>query len=290
VTGGRAPGSGAVRGLISFVGAGPGAPDLLTLRAADRLRRADVVVWASSLVPDAVLDHAAPGAAIHDSAGMTFEDVTGVYEAHPDARIVRLHSGDVSLYSALGEQLDWCVRQDRAFEIVPGVGSLAAASAAVARELTAPGAAQTVIATRLPGRTAASRPPNEQLAGLAAHGTTLAVYLSGARPDEVQRELLAGGAYTEETPAAVVVRASWPEEQVVPTTVGELAETMRSTGARTVMLVLVGEALRGAAQRCHLYDPAYAHGYRRRSLPGSTAGRPARPERPSERTSRRASS
>jgi precorrin-4/cobalt-precorrin-4 C11-methyltransferase len=263
-------------GLISFVGAGPGAPDLLTLRAADRLARAAVVVWASSLVPEDVLDHAAPGAVIHDSAGMTLEDVLAVYAAHADERIVRLHSGDLSLYSALGEQLDWCRAQGRAVEIVPGVGALAAASAAVGRELTAPGTAQAVIATRLPGRTAASVPDNEQLRALAAHGTTLAVYLSGARPDELQRELLAGGAYGPDTPAAVVVRASWPDEQVVPTTVGDLPAAMRATGARTVMLVLVGEALRGAADRCHLYDPAYAHGYRRRSLPGSTAGRPAR--------------
>jgi precorrin-4/cobalt-precorrin-4 C11-methyltransferase len=262
-------------GLISFVGAGPGAPDLLTLRGADRLARAAVVVWASSLVPAEVLDHAAAGAEVHDSAGMTFEDVVAVYAAHPGARIVRLHSGDVSLYSALQEQLDWCQRQDRPFEIVPGVGSLAAASAAVARELTVPGTAQTVVATRLPGRTAASVPANERLAALAAHGTTLAVYLSGARPDELRRELLAGGAYGADTPAAVVVRASWPDEQVVPTTVGELPAAVRSTGARTVVLVLVGEALRGAAARCHLYDPAYAHGHRRRSLPGSTRGRPA---------------
>jgi precorrin-4/cobalt-precorrin-4 C11-methyltransferase len=260
--------------VISFVGAGPGAPDLLTLRAADRLARADIVVWASSLVPKVVLDHASSEATVHDSAGMTLEDVTGVYAANPGARIVRLHSGDVSVYSALAEQLDWCRRHDRAFEIVPGVGSLAAASAAVARELTAPGVAQSVIATRLPGRTATSVPANERLARLAGHGTTLAVYLSGARPEELQRELLAGGAYTPATPAAVVVRASWPDEQVVPTTVGELPGAMRSTGTRTVMLVLVGEALRGAADRCHLYDPTYAHGYRRRSQPGSTTGRP----------------
>jgi precorrin-4/cobalt-precorrin-4 C11-methyltransferase len=263
-------------GVISFVGAGPGAPDLLTLRGADRLARAAVVVWASSLVPEAVLDHTAPDAEIHDSAGMTLEDVVAVFAAHPDEPIVRLHSGDVSVYSAMQEQLDWCRRHDRAFEIVPGVGALAAASAAVARELTVPGTAQTVVATRLPGRTAASVPANEELAALAAHGTTMAVYLSGARPDELRHELLAGGAYRPDTPAAVVVRASWPDEQVVVTTVGELPAAMRSTGTRTVMLVLVGEALQGAADRCHLYDPTYAHGYRRRSRPGSTEGRPAR--------------
>ena len=264
--------------MISFVGAGPGAADLLTLRAADRLGRADVVVWASSLVPEEVLVHAPPAAVVHDSAGMTLEDVLAVYAAHPSpARIVRLHSGDVALYSAVQEQVDWCLAAGREWEIVPGVGSLAAAAALVGRELTVPGVAQSIVATRLPGRTAASMPAGETVAAFAGHRTTMAVYLSGARPEQLQDELLdEGRGYPPDTPAALVVRASWPDERVHLTTVGQLAETMREDGARTVALVLVGPALAGAAPRCHLYDPGYAHGYRRRSLPGSTAGRPAR--------------
>ena len=258
--------------MISFVGSGPGAADLLTLRGAQRLGAADVVVWASSLVPAEVLDHAAPGAVVHDSAGMTLEDVTAVYRAHPDAAIVRLHSGDLSLYSSLQEQVDWCLAHDREFEIVPGVGALAAASAAVARELTVPGVAQSLIATRLPGRTAASMPAGDSVAAYAAHGATLAVYLSGARAAQLQAELLTG--YAPDTPAAVVVRATWPDEQVHVTTVGDLAATMAATGARTTVLVLVGPALAGAAPRCLLYDPTYAHGHRRRSRPGTTTGRP----------------
>jgi precorrin-4/cobalt-precorrin-4 C11-methyltransferase len=261
--------------VISFVGAGPGAADLLTLRGAARLGGAEVVVWASSLVPAEVLDHAAPGAVVHDSAGMTFEDVTGVYRDHPDAAIVRLHSGDLSLYSALQEQVDWCLANDREFEIVPGVGAVAAASAAVARELTLPGVAQSLIATRLPGRTAASMPDGESVAAFAPHRTSMAVFLSAARPEQLQDELRAGGAgYPDDTPAAVVVRASWPDERVLLTTVGDLAATMRADGARTTVLVLVGPALAGAAPRCRLYDPAYAHGHRRRSAPGTTTGRP----------------
>ena len=263
--------------MISFVGAGPGAADLLTLRAADRLARAEVVVWASSLVRDELLELTAPGAELHDSAGMTLEDVVAVYQAHPEARIVRLHSGDLAVYSAVQEQIDWCAAAGRAFEIVPGVGSLAAASALVGRVLTVPGVAQSVVVTRLPGRTAASmpEPEAESVAAFARRGTTLAVYLSAARPEELQDELLAGGdGYPPETPAAFVVRASWPDERVHLTTVGQLAGVMRADGARTAALVLVGPALTGAAQRCHLYDPAYAHGYRRRSRPGSTAGRP----------------
>jgi precorrin-4/cobalt-precorrin-4 C11-methyltransferase len=261
--------------VITFVGAGPGAADLLTLRGAERLGAAEVVVWASSLVPAEVLDHAAPGAVIHDSAGMTFEDVTAVYRANADAAIVRVHSGDLSLYSALQEQVDWCLANEREFEIVPGVGALAAASAAVARELTVPAVAQSLVATRLPGRTAASMPAGESVAAFAAHRTTMAVYLSGARPEQLQDELRAGGAgYPDDTPAAVVVRATWPDERVVLTTVGDLVRAMRADGARTQVLVLVGSALAGAAPRCRLYDPDYAHGHRRRSSPGTTTGRP----------------
>jgi precorrin-4/cobalt-precorrin-4 C11-methyltransferase len=262
--------------VISFVGAGPGAPDLITLRGRDRLAAADVVVWASSLVPEAVLVHTRPGAVVHDSKSMTLEDVLAVYAANPDGAVVRLHSGDPSVYGAIQEQIDWCVAQGRDFEIVPGVSSLGAAAAAVGRELTIPGVAQSVVLTRLGGRTAASMPGRERIAAFAAVGPTLAVFLSAARPVELQRELLAvGSAYEPTTPAAVVVRASWPDEQVVRTTVGELADAVASTGARTTVLVLVGPALQGNAERSHLYSPSYAHAYRRRSAPGTTTGRPA---------------
>ncbi|MGH9266068.1 MAG: precorrin-4 C(11)-methyltransferase [Acidimicrobiales bacterium] len=265
--------------MISFVGAGPGAPDLITLRGRDRLAAADVVVWASSLVPEAVLGHARQGAAVHDSATMTLEDVLAVYEAAgPDAAVVRLHSGDPSIYGAIGEQIDWCVAHKRDFEIVPGVTSLAAAAAALGRELTQPGVAQSVVLTRLAGRTAASVPAGESVAAFAAHGATMAVFLSAARPRELADELLApGSGYSTDTPAAIVVRASWPDERVVTTTVGALADDLVAVGARTTVLVLVGPALgTGAAgARSHLYSPGFAHMFRRRSRPGTTAGRPA---------------
>jgi precorrin-4/cobalt-precorrin-4 C11-methyltransferase len=261
--------------MISFVGAGPGAADLITLRGRDRLAAADVVIWASSLVPEAVLEHCRPDVELHDSATMTLEDVLDVYTAHPAAAIVRLHSGDPSIYGAVQEQIDWCEANDRAFEIVPGVTSLAAAAAVIGRELTIPKVAQSVVLTRLAGRTAASMPPRESVAGFAAHGTTMAVFLSAARPEELQEELLADGSgYEADTPAAIVVRASWPDEQVVMTTVGHLAADLAATGARTTVLVVVGPALAGAAPRSHLYDPAYTHLFRRRSEDGTTSGRP----------------
>jgi len=265
--------------VISFVGAGPGAADLITLRGAARLAAADVVVWASSLVPEAVLDHCRPGVELHDSATMTLEDVLAVYAAHDEATpIVRLHSGDPAVYGAIAEQMDWCRAQGRSFEIVPGVSSLAAAAATLTRELTVPGVSQSVVLTRLAGRTAASMPPGEGVAAFAPHGATMAVFLSGARPDELQAELLATrSAYRPDTPAVIVVRGSWPDEQVARTTVGRLADELRATGATMTVLVLVGDALADAParRRSHLYEPAYTTAYRLRSAGGSTQGRPS---------------
>jgi len=265
--------------MISFVGAGPGATDLMTLRGASRLREADVVVWASSLVPEAVLSHCGNSAEVHDSSTMTLEDVIGVYEGRSNRdRIVRLHSGDPSIYGAIGEQIDWCLGAGRDWEIVPGVSSVSAAAAAIGRELTQPGVSQTVILTRLAARTKESMPEREDLSAIAAHGATMAVFLSAARPDELAAELLGpSSGYDASTPAAIVVRASWPDEVVVRTTVGRLAEDLRSTGASLTVLVLVGEALADApvARRSHLYSPGFTTAYRLRSEKGSSTGRPS---------------
>jgi precorrin-4/cobalt-precorrin-4 C11-methyltransferase len=262
--------------VISFVGAGPGAPDLITLRGADRLRQAHVVIWASSLVPEALLQHAAEDADVYDSAAMTLEDVIGVYQAHPDARIVRLHSGDPSVYGAIQEQIDWCTANGRDFEIVPGVSSLAAAAAAIRRELTIPAVSQSVVLTRLAGRTQASMPERESVAAFAAHQATMAVFLSAARPHELQDELLAG--YRPDTPAAIVIRASWPDERVVRTTVADVRRDLTATKARTTVLVLVGDALADdqAAARSHLYSPTYSHKFRRAERSDGAQGNKAR--------------
>lgn len=263
--------------MISFVGAGPGAPDLITLRGAQRLGQADVVVWASSLVPEALLSHCRDDVELHDSAVMTLEDVLAVYAGQPDtARIVRLHSGDPSVYGAIQEQLDWCLAHERSVEIVPGVTSVAAAAAALGRELTIPSLSQSVVLTRLGGRTSASMRPGEGVAAFAPAGVTMAVFLSGARPDELQEELLAG--YPPTTPAAVVTRVSWPDEQLRRTTVGEVAETIRATGASRTVLVLVGDVLAAepVPARSHLYAPEHTTTFRLRSAPGSTEGRASR--------------
>jgi precorrin-4/cobalt-precorrin-4 C11-methyltransferase len=271
--------------VISFVGAGPGAADLITLRGAQRLAGADVVIWASSLVPEALLGHCRtdaprrPPVEIHDSATMTLEDVIAVYAAQEDTTpIVRLHSGDPSVYGAIAEQIDWCRAHDRAWEIVPGVTSVSAASAIVGRELTLPGVSQSIVTTRLAGRTRASMPEGEGVAAFAPHGATMAVLLSAAHPDELQAELLApGSGYGAGTPAVIVVRGTWPDEQVVRTSVARLADDLRATGATMTALVLVGDALGDdpAPRRSRLYAPAYTTAYRLRSAPGTSTGRPS---------------
>jgi len=251
--------------LISFVGAGPGAADLLTLRGANRLARADVVVWAASLVSETLLEHCRSGTEIHDSKTMTLEEVTAVYRAHPQAAIVRLHSGDPSVYGAIAEQIDWCIANLRAYEIVPGVTSMAAAAAAAGRELTVPGLSQSVVMTRLAKRTRSSMPEHEGVAAFAAHGSTMAVFLSARQPAELQDQLLAPGSrYTADTPAVIAARVTWPEERLVETTVGRLADDMRALGATATVIVLVGPALAAAPgpARSHVYAPDYAHSYR----------------------------
>jgi precorrin-4/cobalt-precorrin-4 C11-methyltransferase len=256
--------------MISFVGAGPGAADLITLRGAQRLAAADVVIWAASLVPAEVLEHCRPGVERHDSKTMTLEQVTAVYAANPHAAIVRLHSGDPSVYSAIAEQIDWCIANDRAFEIVPGVSSMAAAAAAAGRELTVPGLAQSVVMTRVAHRTAASMRDEsvagrDGVAGFAPLAPTMAVFLSAARPDALQAELLGlGSAYRDSTPAIIASRVSWPDEQLVVTTVGRLADDLAALDMTTTVLVLVGDALgaREVPVRSHVYAPSYAHSFR----------------------------
>ncbi len=279
------PAGDAVDGLISFVGAGPGAADLITLRGANRLARADVVIWAASLVPEAVLEHCRAGVELHDSKAMTLDDVTAVYAAHPAAAIVRLHSGDPAVYSAIGEQMAWCVAHDRAFEVVPGVSSLAAAAAAARCELTVPAVAQSVVMTRVADRTAASMAPGEDLAALARPGVTMAVFLSAARPEALQAELLApASSYGPDTPAVIAWKASWPEERLVRTTVGQLATELRTLGARATVLVLVGEALDPGSARAasRVYSADFGHAHRSAAAPAVGPPRAAEPTRVAE--------
>ncbi|MFC0865954.1 precorrin-4 C(11)-methyltransferase [Sphaerimonospora cavernae] len=253
----------AATGEVIFVGAGPGAADLLTLRGAAAIGRADVVVWASSLVHPGVLDHARPGARVVDSAAVPLEDVVALYEeaARDGLRVARVHSGDPALWGAVQEQLDRCAALGLATEIVPGVSSFTAVAAAVRRELTIPEVAQSVVLTRLEGGKT-PMPPGETVRGFAAHGTTMALFLSAARAVRLQQELLAGG-YPPETPCVVGHRVTWEDELVLRCRLDELASTMRASRLWKQTLVLVGPALGASGTRSHLYHPGHFHGHRR---------------------------
>ncbi|HWB71346.1 MAG TPA: precorrin-4 C(11)-methyltransferase, partial [Egibacteraceae bacterium] len=241
--------------------------DLLTLRGARVIARADVVIWAASLVMAEVVAGARPDAQVLDSSGMTLDDLCAVYDraAAGGLTVARVHSGDPTLYGAIGEQIERCVERGLAWEIVPGVSSLGAAAAALGRELTVPQVAQSVIVTRLASAT--PMPEGEQVRAFAAHATTMALFLSAGRGARLQAELLAGG-YPPETPCAVVYRASWPDEALYRCRLDRLAATLRRAGLTRHTLVLVGRALDAAGTRSHLYDPAFAHLFRARAAGG----------------------
>lgn len=248
---------------VTFVGAGPGAADLITLRGARAIADADIVVWARSLCHPDILDHAREGAEIVDSAELPMEGVLPIYEraARDGLRVARVHSGDPALWGAVQEQLDRCRELGLETEIVPGVSAFSAVAAIAQRELTIPEVAQSVILTRLEGGKT-PMPPGESVRAFAAHGTTMAIFLSAARSGQLQEELLAGG-YAEDTPVVVAYQATWPDELVVPCTVGTLAETVKAQKLWKHTLFLVGDALGAAGTRSHLYHPGHFHGFRK---------------------------
>lgn len=249
-------------GKVWFIGAGPGAEDLLTLRAARVIAEADVVIWAASLVNEEVLRHARQEAEVVESSGIPLEGVREIYEraVREELRVARLHSGDPSIYGAIQEQIAVCEDLGLSWEIVPGVSSLGAAAAAIGRELTVPEISQSVVITRLAHRT--PMPEGESVREFARHGTAMAIFLSAARPKALQRELLEGG-YPPETPCAVVYRASWPDETVIQCRLDELAEEVKEAKVTKTALVLVGPGLGAGGTRSHLYSPGFSHSYRR---------------------------
>ena len=268
------------KGRVTFVGAGPGAADLLTFRAARAIAAADVVIWASSLVEEAVLQHARPDAEILDSAQLPMEGVLPVYSraAREGLAVARVHSGDPSLWGAVQEQLERCRELGLETEIVPGVSAFSAVAAIVQRELTIPEVAQSVILTRLGGGKT-PMPAGEEVADLARHGTTMALFLSAARSGQLQAELLEGG-YPPETPVVVAYQATWPEELVVTCTVGTLAETVKQHKLWKHTLFLVGPALGASGTRSHLYHPGHFHGFRRADPAARKALRASRTSSP----------
>ncbi len=248
--------------MIHFVGAGPGAPDLITLRGADLLGKADCVIYAGSLVNPALLGLTKPGCAIYNSAEMTLEQVLDIMRQQESENhmMVRLHTGDPCLYGAVREQMDALDAAGLVYESTPGVSSFCGAAAALDAEYTLPGVSQSVIITRMAGRTPV--PERESLAALAAHGATMVIFLSAGMLPQVQAALLQG-AYTEDTPAALVYKATWPEEKVARCTVGTLAACGQEQEISRTALVLVGDFLGKQYDRSRLYDPTFTTGYRK---------------------------
>ena len=251
--------------VVYFIGAGPGDAELITVKGARLLREADVVVYAGSLVDRELVRVYAPDAEVWDSAAMTLEQTTGVLvRAVVDGRrAVRLHTGDPSIYGAIQEQMAELDRAGVPYEVVPGVTSAFAAAASLRQELTLPEVSQTVVITRLEGRTPV--PERERLTEVARLGATLVVYLSVSMIDRVVADLLQG-AYTTDTPVAVVCRASWPDELVIEGTLGDIAAKVVAARIDRQAVILVGDVLRarreGMKARSLLYDKDFSHGFR----------------------------
>lgn len=250
--------------MIYFIGAGPGAPDLITLRGAELLRRAGLIVYAGSLVNPALLDYAPQGCEVYDSALMTLDEVMEklLDGERRGLTTVRLHTGDPSLYGAIREQMDRLRAEGVEFDVVPGVSSFCAAAAAIPAEYTLPGVSQTLIISRMEGRTPV--PAREGIRSLAAHGASMVLFLSSAMLKELASELIAGG-YPPETPAALVYKASWPDERVLRGPLASIPAMAEEAGISKTALVLVGGFLGDDYDLSRLYDASFSHGCRRAS-------------------------
>lgn len=245
---------------VYFIGAGPGDPDLITVKGKSLIEEAAVVIYAGSLVNPELLKWAKSGAKIYDSSKMDLNEITKVFYENRElpGNIARLHTGDPSIYGAIQEQMDFCQKKGILFEVVPGVSSFSAAAAALKQELTLPGVSQTIIISREAGKTPV--PGKEKLEELARSKATMALFLSVGKIKDVAAKLMTS--YPPETPAAVVYRASWKDEKIIKATLRTIAEKVSADGIDRQALILVGEVLKQEFSPSLLYDPSFSHGYR----------------------------
>lgn len=251
--------------MVNFVGAGCGAADLITVRGKKLIEEADVIIYAGSLINPQLLDYARPDCELHNSAYMTLEQVIEkISEAEREGKMtVRLHTGDPCLYGAIREQMDCLDRLGIDYEICPGVSSFCGAAAALKAEYTLPDVSQTVIITRMAGRTGV--PDRESIASLAVHGSTMVIFLSTGMLPELSAELIKGG-YSKNTPAAIVYKATHPDERVLRCTVGTLAETAERNNIRKTALITVGNFLGDDYSLSKLYDKSFSTEFRKAEL------------------------
>jgi precorrin-4/cobalt-precorrin-4 C11-methyltransferase len=245
---------------VYFIGAGPGDVDLITVKGRDILSRCQVVIYAGSLVSAGHLDFAPEAAETYDSANLSLDDIRPVLESARDRGldVARLHTGDPSLYGAIREQIEMCEELGIEWEVVPGVSSAFAAAARLGVEYTVPGGTQTLIFTRVEGRTPV--PPEENLALLAAHHSSIAIFLSIHDIEKVTRQLLTS--LPPSTPVVVAARVTWPDESFIRGTLADIAEKVREAGITKTALILVGKALDSHGNRSCLYHEEFKHGYR----------------------------
>ena len=251
--------------MVHFVGAGPGAPDLITIRGKELLEKTDCIIYAGSLVNPALLDYAKEGCKVYNSAEMTLEEVIDVMkEMEADGKdTVRLHTGDMSLYGAIREQMDTLDELGIKYDDTPGVSSFSGAASALCAEYTLPGVSQSVIITREAGKTPV--PDRESVTSFAKHGSTMVLFLSSGLLEDVQKDILAGGVYTEDTPAAIVYKATWPDQKVVRCTVGTIASAAKEADIHKTALILVGGFLGDEYDRSLLYHPGFTTEFRKAS-------------------------
>ena len=245
--------------MIYFIGAGPGAADLITVRGAELLKKADVIIYAGSLVNPALLDYAREDCRIYNSAKMTLEEVIQVMKENRGKEVVRLHTGDPCIYGAIREQMDILDQEELEYVSVPGVSSFIGAAAALNAEYTLPNVSQTVILTRMAGRTPV--PEKEEIEKLAAHGATMVIFLTSTMLEELSKRLIDGG-YGPDSPAAIVYKATWPDEKVIRTTVKDIAKAAEENGINKMSLIMLGGFLGSEYERSKLYDPSFTHLFR----------------------------
>lgn len=249
---------------VFFVGAGPGDPELITIKGKKILEKADVVIYAGSLVSSELLKYCRNSASIYDSASMNLDEVSKIYRDNrgKEGIIVRLHTGDPSVYGAIQEQMDLLTLWDISYQVIPGVSSFQASSAALKQQMTLPGVSQTVILSRISGRT--KTPPLEDLALLARSRATMILFLSVDQARGVQDKLLPE--YGGDTPVAVVYRASWPDEKIVRGELKDLVSLVEEAHITRQALIFVGNVLQSDYEKSKLYDAAFTHGFREASL------------------------
>ncbi|NLN21455.1 MAG: precorrin-4 C(11)-methyltransferase [Syntrophomonadaceae bacterium] len=247
--------------MISFVGAGPGDVDLITVKGRRLLEEADVVIYAGSLVSKEHLTFCKKGCVFYNSASMTLEEIIEVMEreALKGKNIVRLHTGDPSIYGAIKEQMDLLEQKGLEYEMVPGVSSFTASCAAIKSEFTLPGVSQTVIITRLEGRTPV--PSSESLELLASHKTSMAIFLSVGSMEKAVDKLKQGYGRSD-VPVAVVYKATWEDQKIIRGTLDDIAQKVKDNGIKNFAMILVGDFIDGDYERSKLYDSTFAHGFR----------------------------